>query len=155
MRAVAQQGRTGSSPDGSERSGPPISVVRAVNLDNVKTVIFKTKQISTCILCFAPPPIFFFLAKSTYSGLQRTVIVLSWMCPSIDLDYASWLRLGLPVQATLSHDLSLPVVGSATIHHRNNPRPTSTVPLLRDFLHICQDYLCFKALSTNCRHAVF
>ena len=36
----------------------------------------------------------------------------------------------------------------------NNPRPTSTVPWLRDFLHICRDYLYFKAPSTNSRHAV-
>ena len=56
--------------------------------------------------------------------------------------------------ATLSHDLSLWVVESATIHHPNNPRPTSTVPLLRDFPPPCRDYLCFKAPSTIGGHAV-
>ena len=56
--------------------------------------------------------------------------------------------------ATLSHDLSLRVVESATIHHLNNPRPTSTVPLLRDLLPPCRDYPCFKAPSTIGGHAV-
>ena len=35
----------------------------------------------------------------------------------------------------------------------NNP-PTLLCRFLKDFLHECRDYLCLKAPSTNCRHAV-